>query len=564
MGTADMVMYGEVIGNQFIEINGHSNEYFQVKPILTLKGSNSGSVPVSIKNYHVIDQDREAQVWGDLSLKLNKRYLLFLMESNEPGVYVALCMSYYSFEEIELNSELYLTPTSESQYIHLSERPDGKIPEKITAYKKADLLKYLLLIKKDPNLWSKDTKPDTISIEIFSIIGYRVNPPSHCTFLFTSEPYSRWTGFKSQTLPVRYRAGGDDACSNGITYTQDAVTELNNSYPGIALTNSGPFSGYTPDCNGGNAFGGNFTSYCNSNLGGSRNVCIIYNDPCSEIPDLAGCSGTLALGGHYTIGSTHTHQGKTWSNAGYGFVVVNNNTGSCYCSIATYQIMMQHEITHTLGIGHIDPEKGTANMNPSCCNNITQKDIDCLEYTYPQNLPVELVSFYGSLINKFIELTWITASEINSDKYIVELSHNGEDFTPVEELSAKGTSFEKSFYQTQIAALQGDNYVRLQQMDFDGSQRLIGNTLSFKLNPGSDNIIAFCQSQVLRINIEEKTVVTNFNATIFNSAGMAVKKLYIENTGNSEFDISDLPAGYYMLIITDNHSQFTTPFTKTN
>jgi len=550
MKNSDLVVYGEVVGKSFIEMNGSINERFQIKSVLNIKGNTTIGTILNVKNYHVYEQDREAKVWGDLSLDVDKRYLLFLKESNISGVYIAQCLSYYCFEELEIDNEQYLVPTDEGRQIHLAVRPDGNHADEIKTYKKSDLLKYLSFINNNSGVWNKNDKLLSVPNDVNEKIMNRVNPPSHCTFLFTSEPWSRWTGFKSQTLPVRYQSGGDNACSNAITYTQDAVTELNSNYTGIALTNSGPFSGYTPNCSGGNAYGGNFTAYCNANLGGSRNVCLIYNDPCSEIPDLVGCGGTLAIGGHYTIGTTHNHQGKIWNSAGYGFVVVNNNTGTCYCSVGTYQIMIEHELTHTLGIGHIDPGAGVANMNPSCCNTIQQLDVDCLTYTYPLNLPVTLSSFYGSLENEYIFLSWETAEELNNKSYIIEQSSDAINFNEAKQIIAQGTTHQKSLYNVSIPAMKGENYIRLAQIDFDNTKTYIGDLLSFRNEGSSKTLIsAYYSSQQLHVSLPSEVVEDCTVINIYNTIGRLMNSFSNHETQNLVLDVSNLPTGVYFLNI---------------
>ena len=38
---------------------------------------------------------------------------------------------------------------------------------------------------------------------------------------------------------------------------------------------------------------------------------VVFNDPCDDIPDLTGCSGTLAFGGPW-FGGTHSFDGQDW------------------------------------------------------------------------------------------------------------------------------------------------------------------------------------------------------------------------------------------------------------
>ncbi|HMG15114.1 MAG TPA: hypothetical protein VK590_06695, partial [Saprospiraceae bacterium] len=379
---ADQVLYVEAVGGQF-DINlDEKHEYFPVKVISTIKGNAQIDDFIKIRSYHTLINEMESKIWGDINLKEHVKYLVFLKQSNIIGDYQAIGLSYYVFEEKIIDGEPYLIPCDESRYIHLNERPDGFPAEPLTDYKRDDLLKYLKLYTINGNHWyGKMAIPDLKIEKKIEDIQLRTEPPSWCTFLFVSEPWSRWTGFPASPLPVKYQSTGDIDCPTSITKTQAAIPVLSSAYAGINLTDGSSFSGYTPNCMGGSAYQGNFISFCNSTLGGVRNVAIIYNDPCSEVPDLSSCSGTLAIGGSYTTGGTNMYQGKTWNTAGYGFVIVNNGVGACYCS-SSFTIMLEHEITHTLGIGHISSGAGVANMNPSCCNTISSLDIACLEYSY--------------------------------------------------------------------------------------------------------------------------------------------------------------------------------------
>ena len=540
--AADLVVYGEVEDDFMYHQEENSQQLFIVNPLLILKGDYHLNEKITIKNYHRKYQELEAKVWGDLNPESGKKYLLFLKHSNQPGMYTTLCMSYYCFEETVKDEKSYLVPVAESTELHLHERPDGQTPEPLRAYLKSDLLKFLYNLKDNPGKWKEGAKV-LVTLPPDDIIP-RVDPPSHCTFIFAPN-LSRWQDFPGTPLPVSYRAGGDAQCSNAVTYTQDAVTVLNSNYLGIKLDNNGPFSGYTPNCTGGSASGGNFTSYCNSNLGGARNVCVIYNDPCSEIPDLSGCAGILAIGGHYAGGS-HSFQGKTWLNAMYGYVIINE-IGSCYCSAGVYQIMLEHELTHTLGIGHIAPSYGDANMNPSCCKNISTLDVDCLDYTYPASMPVTLVSFSGKLDNNEIFLLWETAEELNNQEYIIEQSTDGIMFDRVRTVVAAGTSSHANRYELAIPALPGQNYIRLSQVDFDGTLSYIGNILSFNNKTFSDNTMkAWYSAGQLVIYPVSNVHNDEYKIEIYNAVGIPVRSVNVLSEKILNIDVSDLPVGIYL------------------
>ena len=180
-------------------------------------------------------------------------------------------------------------------------------------------------------------------------------------------------------LRVWDHQNGDPGCSAAAQRVQQAINEMNQKYQGLNLTYAGTHN-FNTSCSGGSATGNDMTSYMNNQLNGSRNLIIQYNDPCNEM-SISGCSGVLAYGGLYWSGGTHNEFGETWYNGAYGYVVINNNVGQCYCN-SIYDETLIHEMSHSLGIGHISFGAGQANMNPSGPGAITNLDIACLDYAY--------------------------------------------------------------------------------------------------------------------------------------------------------------------------------------
>ncbi len=89
------------------------------------------------------------------------------------------------------------------------------------------------------------------------------------------------------------------------------------------------------------------------------------------------------------------------------------------------------------------------------------------------SLPVELVSFTAEVINDDVELNWVTATEENNDKFVVEYSVDGITFNTLTEISGNGTTNETSYYSYlhENAVNLGYEvlYYRLKQVDFDGT-----------------------------------------------------------------------------------------------
>jgi hypothetical protein len=85
-------------------------------------------------------------------------------------------------------------------------------------------------------------------------------------------------------------------------------------------------------------------------------------------------------------------------------------------------------------------------------------------------LPVELISFTGSIQNGLVNLTWVTASELNNYGFEVERSYNARNFEPIGFVLGNGTTSMQHTYRFADADKKGNEaYYRLRQVDFDGS-----------------------------------------------------------------------------------------------
>ena len=86
------------------------------------------------------------------------------------------------------------------------------------------------------------------------------------------------------------------------------------------------------------------------------------------------------------------------------------------------------------------------------------------------SLPVELTDFNASQENRVVELSWTTASELNNSHFDIEFSQDGNNFRVIDEVIGNGTTQEKQEYSyTHTTPVNGANYYRLKQVDFDGA-----------------------------------------------------------------------------------------------
>ena len=84
--------------------------------------------------------------------------------------------------------------------------------------------------------------------------------------------------------------------------------------------------------------------------------------------------------------------------------------------------------------------------------------------------PISLVKFSADILSEKVRLNWVTATEINNDKFIIERSADGENFELVSEEKGAGNSREINSYNVVDATpLKGTSYYRLRQVDFNGA-----------------------------------------------------------------------------------------------
>jgi len=84
--------------------------------------------------------------------------------------------------------------------------------------------------------------------------------------------------------------------------------------------------------------------------------------------------------------------------------------------------------------------------------------------------PIELLAFDAIPIDKYVQLSWTTASELNNARFTVERSLDAVHFDAVLEVSGAGTSHQGNSYEAKdLSPFAGSSFYRLKQSDFDGA-----------------------------------------------------------------------------------------------
>jgi hypothetical protein len=156
----------------------------------------------------------------------------------------------------------------------------------------------------------------------------------------------------------------------------------------------------------------------------------------------------------------------------------------------------QQSITNPTGIG--DSVSATVDYSP-----YSTDPFDCSEAAA---LPLTLLNFNATLVGSYVNSSWQTTSEINTDYFSVQHSKNGINFYEIGKVKASGnSSIVKNYSFDDKAPATGVNFYRLKMADIDGSYTYskvvslninIKGLLSFYPNPVKDILFVEMQSDI--------------------------------------------------------------------
>lgn len=201
---------------------------------------------------------------------------------------------------------------------------------------------------------------------------------------------------------------------------------------------------------------------------------------------------------------------------------------------------------------------------PDCFTSVDVYVTDC-----DVVLPIELIAFTGKPDGEEILLEWETATEQNNDYIAVEHSADGIQFREIGKVKGAGTTSEFQYYQFLDRNPQfGTNYYRLRQVDLDGtstSHHIIAVEMAAlppRTLPTHIRIYPTVASEMIRIELKKplKEPTTYY---IYSLVGRLVySDEAAAQTELIELTIRDLPAGAYILSLTQEGQTATAKFFK--
>lgn len=161
-------------------------------------------------------------------------------------------------------------------------------------------------------------------------------------------------------------------------------------------------------------------------------------------------------------------------------------------------------------------------------------------------LPVTLKYFSVITDNRSTLLSFSTATELNNSHFAIERSAEGRDFSEIGQVRGAGTTrVPQSYTFTDERPLQGLNYYRLRQVDFDGAESfspvvsvVFGKRTGITLapSPATDRV---------RIQLDEAFGNDGLWQVYDNTGRQVLSGAWEAESADYELDVNTLPEGMY-------------------
>jgi hypothetical protein len=175
-------------------------------------------------------------------------------------------------------------------------------------------------------------------------------------------------------------------------------------------------------------------------------------------------------------------------------------------------------------------------------------------------LPVELSSMNISCQSeKEVQLNWTTASENNNNYFEVQRSRNSINWETAGFVNSTGNSSLQTHYVfTDQQALSGESYYRLLQVDYDGTETVLGPWVANCDGEFGVNVYPNPSNGNFTVSIFSDEISSNANLMIQDISGkiISVQDLSI-NLGNNAILIkqNDLAKGTYFIVLNLNNKE---------
>ncbi len=169
--------------------------------------------------------------------------------------------------------------------------------------------------------------------------------------------------------------------------------------------------------------------------------------------------------------------------------------------------------------------------------------------------PIKLLSVNAFYSNNNVTITWQTASEENNDYFTIERSADGVTYEIIGTVKGAGNSCVTLNYSyIDNNPLNWVSYYRLTQTDYDGRFEVFAPVSVSLLKEGNLKVGPNPVADYLNLNMGANT--GSYVVAIYNLIGARVKNLELSQS-YATVDVSELPKGQYIVVITANDNRMT-------
>lgn len=202
------------------------------------------------------------------------------------------------------------------------------------------------------------------------------------------------------------------------------------------------------------------------------------------------------------------------------------------------------------------------NCNNGCASSAQSTVVvkDTCNPVSPTVLPVQWLSFTAVLQKDKALLKWNVAMEQNNKAFVVERSRDGVNWNPILVVPATGNyTGEREYKAADDSPFIGINFYRIRQVDKDGkhSVSIVRSIFFSKIIPGFVVYPNPVIGGMLNYTLLNAPANTNLQLQLFDTEGRLVKTIFTI-TGSGYFSVGELPAGTYILKMTDNNDNTAT------
>jgi hypothetical protein len=175
---------------------------------------------------------------------------------------------------------------------------------------------------------------------------------------------------------------------------------------------------------------------------------------------------------------------------------------------------------------------------------------------------VELVEFDAIRVQDDARLTWATASEVNTDEFIIQRATNDSNFKDIASVEAAGQSQSLlSYSYLDVKPPIGYNYYRLKQVDLDGLYEF-SEIRAVQFDNTNIDLFPNPSTEMVQIVSSNEDVI--LDVVVYDEIGRIVKQIEIDQLNQKvELDIFDLENGcYYFKVSTDKEKSVLIRFFK--